>query len=249
MKHTFISDLDGTLVYSKEPNHICIEKKGEKEITYVTNSSIAKIEKLLGKVEFIPCSMRSREQINRIDFIRNYNPKYMIACNGASIYINGEKDKKWEEHIRGIVPELEVENLIKKVKELNYPTTLIYNVEDYFLAISFSTKEEATYYLDKMKHLAPSNDYLVYTINRKIYFINKNINKAFAVDYLNKNYNLGKIHTAGDTLVDKDFTSLDYVKAYLPKHVEFTNNKAFITKSSGIEALDELLDEIIKETT
>lgn len=246
MKNTFISDLDGTLVYSKEPNHICIEKKGDKEITYITKSSISKLDTLLNKVEFIPCSMRSKEQINRIDFIRKYNPKYMIACNGASIYINGEKDEKWEQHIRSIVPQSEIENLIKEVERLNLPTTLIYNVEDYFLAISFSTKEEASFYVDKIKYLAPSNDYLVYSINRKIYFINKNINKAFAVDYLNKYYDLGNIHTAGDTLVDKYFTSLSYVQAYLPKHVEFSNNKAFITKSSGINALDELLDELLK---
>lgn len=246
MKNTFISDLDGTLVYSREPNHICVEHKEDREITYITESSISKLNNLLNKVEFIPCSMRSKEQINRIDFIRKHNPKYMIACNGASIYLNGIKDKEWEFKIRNIIPKNEIKDLIKNVEKLDMPITLIHNVDDYFLAISFNTKEEASFYVDKMKHLAPSKDYLVYSISRKVYFINKYINKSFAVDYLKNKFNLGRIHTAGDTLVDKEFTSLDYVKTYLPNHAEFENPKAFRTKSSGINALDELLNELLK---
>lgn len=245
-ENIFISDLDGTLVYSKEPNHICIEHKEGKEITYVTKTALEKINKLFKRMEFVPCSMRNREQINRIDFIREYNPKYIIACNGASIYIDGKKDEEWEEHIRKIVPKGEIKELIKNVENLKFLTTLIYNVDDYFLAISFSTKEEANFYEHKMKHLKPTKDYLVYSINRKVYFINKNINKAFAVEYLKNKYDFKNIYTAGDTLVDEDFTKLSYVQAYLPRHAEFINENAFITKSSGINALDELLDELLK---
>ncbi len=242
---TFISDLDGTLIYSREPAHKCVEYKEGKEITYMTETASNNMDKLLKEVLFVPCSMRNKQQIERVEFIKEYSPKYMIACNGACIYVDGEKDECWERYIRKIIPNDEIAKLAKVIEEQNLPTTLIYNADGYSLAISFESKETAAYYVDKLKQFAPSKDYLVYSINRKVYFINKNINKVHAVEYLCSKYHLENVFTAGDSLVDKEFNSLPYVKAILPNHAVFDNDSAIRTSTSGIEAGNEIIEKIL----
>lgn len=246
-KHTFISDLDGTLVFSKEPTHICVERKEDKPITYMPEEAIGKLKQLLNKVEFIPCSMRNREQILRISFIKEYNPKYIIASNGCSIYIDGVLDEDWNNYMRKLIPQEEISNLINKINSFKIPTT-IYNVDGFYLALTFESNKEANSYVDLFKSIVPNDDYIVFVISRKLYIMNKYIDKSYAVQYLKSKYDLGNIYTAGDTFVDEHFTALKGVKTYLPRHATFIDNRTcYITKSTGIDSVNELLEAILND--
>ena len=81
----FITDLDRTIIHSKHSGYRCVEKLGDREITYMTDYAYEKLHELL-KIEefmFIPCTMRNINQTLRVDFIRCYNPKIIICTNGA----------------------------------------------------------------------------------------------------------------------------------------------------------------------
>ena len=40
MKNVFITDLDRTIIHSKNPDYICVEKYNDREITFMTEKSL-----------------------------------------------------------------------------------------------------------------------------------------------------------------------------------------------------------------
>ena len=49
----FITDLDRTIIHSKHKGYKCVEKLGDKEITYMTDYAYDKLQELLKREEFI----------------------------------------------------------------------------------------------------------------------------------------------------------------------------------------------------
>lgn len=242
----FISDLDKTLIFSGYPNEKCIEKYNERNITFMTQKGFSLLQEVLNNVIFIPCTMRNLHQTNRIDFIHNYNPKYIICTNGCEIYIDGKLDKNWENLVREKISIKEILNLQKQVDNLNLNIIENRSVNDFFLALKFTTAN-----LDKeieiLRKVIPST-YNIQQDKYKIFLLNKTIDKSNAIDYLKNNYLLDdKIIVAGDSKADENMTKLSYVKAYIPKHATFDNEKAIKTKQEGILATEEILTNILKE--
>ena len=60
MKNVFITDLDRTIIHSKNPDYTCVEKYNDREITFMTEKSLIGLKELLSKEDFvfIPCTMR-----------------------------------------------------------------------------------------------------------------------------------------------------------------------------------------------
>ena len=220
-----ITDLDRTIIHSRNKGFKCVESIGDRAITYMTEYSYNKLQQLLklDKFIFIPCTMRSIEQTLRVGFIREYNPKIMICSNGAQIYINGKLDLEWDNYMRNFVTMREIEN----------------NIEDFYINVKFKNDEEA---IEKYKIIYDKFDknFMVGQVAAKVFIINKNINKIKAVDYIIKKCNINKLITSGDSDVDKEFTTRG--QAILPKHSTFTHKNAIVTKQKGIYATDELLN-------
>lgn len=236
-----ITDLDRTIIHSRNKGFKCVESIGDRAITYMTEYSYNKLQQLLklDKFIFIPCTMRSIEQTLRVGFIREYNPKIMICSNGAQIYINGKLDLEWDNYMRNFVTMREIENNINAINELNIRYEEIINIEDFYINVKFKNDEEA---IEKYKIIYDKFDknFMVGQVAAKVFIINKNINKIKAVDYIIKKYNINKLITSGDSDVDKEFTTRG--QAILPKHSTFTHKNAIVTKQKGIYATDELLN-------
>ena len=81
---TFISDLDNTLIYSKQKG-VCVEYLKEKELTYMTPTAKRIFSALLREQNFlfIPCTARSYEQTSRVEFVKHL--PYLICDMGGSI--------------------------------------------------------------------------------------------------------------------------------------------------------------------
>ena len=82
----------------------------------------------------------------------------------------------------------------------------------------------------------------------KIFIINKNIDKSFAVDYIIKKFNIKNLITSGDSEVDKEFTKKGI--SILPKHSVFKHNNSIITNKNKIastEDIVEIIDEIMRK--
>ena len=241
MKKVFITDLDRTMVHSENPDFICVEKEGERKITYMTKESINHLNELLSRKDFVfvPCSMRNYAQTMRINFISNNMPRYMICENGAKIYVDGNLDEKWSLYMRSIINSDYVIEGINKIKALKYNFRDIKNIDDFYIAVSFYDEKESDASYSEISSIF-SHPYNVFKVGRKIFIIHNKIDKYYAVKYLVENYDIKCFITSGDTEVDKKFTRLG--KCVLPKHASFTHDNAYITSKPGIHSTDEILD-------
>lgn len=245
MKNVFITDLDRTIIHSKNPGYTCVEKYNDREITFMTEKSLIGLKELLSKEDFvfIPCTMRKFHQTMRIDFIGEYKPKYMICENGAQLFIDGELDKEWEAHMRTIVEAKEIRDGIKKIENLKLNVKDILNIDDFYIAISFHNEEDAKESFTSIKDLF-EYPYETIIVGRKMFVIHDKIDKIYAVEYLVNKVGIERFITSGDSEADKKFTSLGI--SILPKHSSFRHSHSCVTEESGIESTDEIIDFVSK---
>lgn len=240
-KFYFITDLDRTIIHSKNKGFLCVEKMNNREITYMTQYSYNKLKELLKdeKLQFIPCTMRNINQTLRVDFIKEYNPEIIICTNGAQIYINGKLDEKWDKKVKGEVDFNEVEADIKYLKSLNLQYEEVRNIEGFYITIKFENEDLAQKGYDLIKHKFQDHK-RVLLIGVKIFIIHEKINKLKATDYIIEKFNMKNVITSGDTDVDCEFTQRGL--SILPKHSSFNHEYSIITKNHGIHSTDEILD-------
>lgn len=248
----FISDLDKTLVYSHQIGHKCVEFDDERQITYMTKIAYNLFINLLNNSDFnfIPCTLRDYKQTTRISFIDTYKPKYIICDNGASIYVDGQRYTKWDEILKNknIINKELVGKNIEIVKEYieknNIPLYQLKSNDDMFFVVIFDNETTAHTWHQQIRELV--DEQLFDEIQgRKLYFIPKGLDKKIACEFLIDEFQLDQIITAGDSSVDINFTSVgDYI--LLPKHAVFIKPNSIRTKSSGIEAGEEIVKNIVK---
>lgn len=245
----FITDLDRTIIHSKHIGYKCVEKLGDREITYMTDYAYEKLHELLKREEFmfIPCTMRNINQTLRVDFIRSYNPKIIICTNGAQIYIDGKLDEIWDKQMKALCDKNELNRNIKYLEKLKeeYKELIgiieVRNIEDFYITVKCVDSHEADKFYNIISNSFDKN-INVLKIEAKIFIIHNRINKVYAVDYIIEKFNIKKLITSGDTEVDREFTSRGI--AILPKHSSFKHEKSIITERSKIHATEEILDYI-----
>lgn len=244
----FISDLDKTLVYSKQKDFVCVERKSDgKEITFMTNKSVELMDKLMQNEDFcfVPCTLRSFEQTKRIDFTNGGNLEWMICDNGFSIYHYGEIYQDWEKETSkrfdvSLVKEL-FNCLNNYIECKNIPMYMLKSNRDGFISIIFHNEDESKTYQKELLRLVDLNIFKIDNQGKKIYVSPIELNKSIAVEYLKEICNMGSLIVSGDSSVDVDFTTLgDY--CILPRHATFSHNDAIFTKNCGIEAGEEILN-------
>ena len=242
----FVTDLDKTIIYPKEGNNRCVEYKEGKPYTFMTEKSFMLLNKILEKAIFVPCTMRTLNQVQRIDFINSYKPKFMICVNGAEIYIDGKLDIKWDTYIREHFKKDEIKLLCKKFISLSLKLNIerVINMADFYTTLIFKEENDALLALSKVKKIAIDN-YVIVRQGRNIFIIKEWLNKAYALDYLKKKYNFENIYSSGDSYYDAKFTGLDYVYSIIPKHAAFRHKNSPVTKEEGIKAGEEILEYVL----
>lgn len=241
----FITDLDRTLIHSKNKGYKCVESIGEKEITYMTEKSYSDFLNLLEleHFKFIPCTMRNIKQTLRVDFIREYNPKIIICSNGAQIYVDGELDNSWEEKMREIKSNEEVQEEIAYIESLNLTYGEVRNIEGFYVTIKCNSEEEAK--INYLKLVGKFHRKIkVIHIGVKIFIIDERINKINAVDYIIEKYDIKKLFTAGDSEVDREFTKRGI--SIIPKHSSFKHENSYITEKEGIFSTEDIINYLRK---
>ena len=242
----FITDLDRTMIHSKHPRYYCVESIGEKEITYMTLTSYEKLQEILRHqhLVFVPCTMRSLVQTMRIDFMKAYQPSFLICTNGAQIYIDGQLDVQWEQHMRALIDEAVVRQEFKKIQTLNVGYERLDLTEGFYISMKFSDDESAKAGWEVlMEQLETEREILL--VGRKVFVMDARINKAHAVSYLIQRFAWKEVVTSGDSEVDAEFTKIG--RAILPQHACFKHEHATVTTASGIQATEEILDYLLAE--
>jgi len=105
----FASDLDRTLIYSKnsrgqevnEQDYAAVEWIDEKPTAFMTNRGLQLFQHIASSINFIPVTTRTAEQYNRITglFHTIEKPKYAIVSNGAVILENGNALTEWSDKV------------------------------------------------------------------------------------------------------------------------------------------------------
>lgn len=242
----FITDLDRTIIHSKNKGFKCVEKIGEKEITYMTDLAYQKMLEILKieKFKFIPCTMRNLKQTLRVDFIKEYNPEVIICTNGAQIYLNGDLDLYWDKKMKNIIDFEEVKENIKFIENMNLNYLEIRNIEGFYITIKCSDIDIAEEIYFSLKGKFRRGIKIIH-IGVKIFLIDEKINKINATDYIIDKYGILNLVTSGDTAVDKDFTTRG--ESIIPAHSSFKHKNSIITKNKGIQSTEEILEYIVEK--
>lgn len=246
----FATDLDRTMIYSKamidtnSKDYICIERKPEMEISYITLESKRLIEEYKGLI--VPVTTRSIEQYKRIDFF-NKQCDWAITTNGGTILHNGEVYEPWEEIIKSKIANCDMNYAIEVAKdfeELKEPPKVVDNKFVYMVSLDVKRTAERfkTIQLDKN---------WTYTIQgRKVYIVPKEITKSSAILFLANELGIKKIITAGDGKLDVDMLEIGQI-AFTPKHgevykEELYNGENLRVIGEGITASEDILKEVYK---
>lgn len=167
--HIIFSDLDNTLLFSSkekitdieniDSGILCVEKKNNKEIGFMSFLSSTRMHYILTNSYFIPCTARNIEQTMRIEFLQdgmNFLP--IVICDaGGSIYFNKGINKGGKE--------------INKTKNNNLKNNLENTLENF---------EQYQKYSNYLKEITNSK------ITRKIF---KDIKLKFSKKFLKNDLN------------------------------------------------------------
>lgn len=222
-----ISDLDKTLIFSdkekelcKDNNNICVEYKKGQPLSYMTKKSNQILYEIINKnIIFIPCTMRSLEQAQRIEFIQPNLCKYIVCFNGCELYIDNKLSRNYELYIQEFLNQKGIEELYNKYSNL-YKDLRVLSFKNYYFEIKARNLEEKNNILFNLKKELDLNQYKIFVVSLKIYIMPKNIDKINALKYIQTHLLRGLYYGMGDSLIDESFVNYcDY--SFVPKHSEF----------------------------
>lgn len=258
----FASDLDRTLIYSKrfvngdEKQIQLVERKGDKEISFMLGSSIKMLKILSDKLLFVPVTTRSIEQYKRIGvFQKEIKPKCFVVSNGGNIFSNGKLDKEWNKIIISKFSNecLMVDEVISEFNKMRFDLNIetYQKVDDLFFYCTLE-RDVQQEVLDIFSTWLERNGWRSILNGRKLYFVPKHINKGEAVKYIADKRGAKHIITSGDSLLDYDMVSVSNL-FISPQHgsisevKNYDNSVVKFTTKSGIYASHEILEAVLKE--
>lgn len=261
----FASDLDQTLIYSKnsmgqnisEEDLVEVEKIKGKPQSYMTKKSQKALWALGTSAFFLPVTTRTQEQYERVTgiFENPHPPKFAVISNGAVVLENGEPVKEWSEEIRQqcISRKTVVDELLPLI-ERYFSEEWVLNIKQadgwfVYLILDRSRfpEEKIGFYIQLFKEIG----WTMSLQGRKLYFMPESITKARAMEYVKKRLEADFVIAAGDSLLDLGLLeSAD--KGLLAAHGEAVKGNAAIsghiqvTSNTGIKAGEEILAYVAK---
>ncbi len=255
----YFTDLDRTLIYSKKftcgnEEEICIEKYNGEDISFMTKNSIQTLKDILLKNQVIPCTTRSIEQFERIEFKKQgINFEWAIVCNGAYILHNGKRLKEWDDILLKKLSENEsFENIRKEFEKYKSIQGIlrvreVYNLFFYLVVDKEEYNEELLSefisYLDK-------SGWDIHTSGRKVYFLPRALKKENAVKFLSNYLNKKEFAALGDSSMDLNMIKISN-KGYIPRDCYLTHKDIevpiFVPKNKGLKGIEEILLNILQK--
>lgn len=253
----YFSDLDRTLIYSKkflkeDLKEVPIEKYEGEYISFMTEKSINLLKDINKKNIFIPCTTRSIEQYERIEFKKyNINFPFAIVCNGGYILKNGIFLKEWDDILKKELKKNESFLNVRKEFTKNESIPGILKVRQvyqlfFYIVVDYSIFNKENL-LSFEKYLIKNNWETHYS-GRKIYFLPQNLKKENAAKFLANFLGYEDFFALGDSSMDLNLLK-NSKKAYIPKNsflmnIEGVNKNIFIPSEEGLKGLEEILENI-----
>lgn len=235
----FNSDLDNTLIYSYKremtKDKCCVEIYQEREVSFMSNTSINLLHKLNQVVCFVPTTTRTIEQYERINFGMRI-PKYALVCNGGILLVDGVNDKKWYEESLAQISgcETELQRSIELLEKDSNRTFEIRLIEELFVFTKSKNPEATIEYLSSKLNLELVD---VFHTGIKVYVIPKKLTKGNAILRLKEKLNPDKIIAAGDSEFDLSMFKVADL-AFAPKQL---NTKMIEKCESSLEQFTNII--------
>lgn len=261
----FASDLDQTLIYSPKsfrllpeesvPRMTCVEIYEGREISFMADGVIARLEQFASRHVFVPVTTRTIEQYQRISIFREtINPTYAVVSNGGNLIINGVVDPVWQELVGMKMAQgcLCAEDMLASFTQFCHDSW----------AKSVRTADHLFYYCVVERDKVPLDELESFSIwareqqwnvslqGRKLYVVPQVVNKWAAVAYIKELLQEKTVVTAGDSLLD--LCMLEQANyGIVPCHGELWDRYSRgglavegieFTKQAGILAASDILD-------
>ncbi len=217
--YLFACDLDNTIIHSykkAQESDICVEKKDEKKLSYMTQKSYKLLNEIYEKrtdILFVPLTTRTMEQYNRINLLDSKFPKYALAANGGILLIDNCIDEKWYEEsleiIKDSLNELKLSmDILEKDKNIYMDIRII---DGLFVYTKSSNPKKTLSVLSENIDISKVD---VFENGDKVYVISKKLNKGAAVKRLKEKLNIEKTICAGDSLFDISMLNIADIAVY-----------------------------------
>ncbi len=224
---TFFADLDNTLIYSHRREirgeKFAVEWLHDREQSYMTKKTY---EYLLSakNINAVPLTSRTIEQYSRLSGIsEKLGWRYALVCNGGILLKDGKICTKWLDETYGLAENAESE-LKRSAELLRAENKVIHETEKIMV---YAGVEEPQKVEMKLKSELDTELLHIYSDNRKVYCLPKEINKGNAVKrFLKCGLACGFTAAAGDG--EQDISMLESVEtAIVPEFLaERVNNRS-----------------------
>ncbi|GAB6992097.1 HAD family hydrolase [Paenibacillus pini] len=255
----FASDLDRTLIYSKqamgtdikEADIVPVELYEGRHISFMSKTAAKLLHDLSASAYFIPVTTRTVEQYSRIFYIKDtLRPQIAITSNGGTILRNGQPDEEWAVHVHKALQSSadanEVMQLFDRIASPDWVLS-IKHAEQLFYSIVVVL---SCLPLNEMEQLRVELSTLGWNLSiqgRKIYLVPAGLSKGSALRYVMDRLGstADNVVAAGDSLLDQSLLDEAHLKL-APSHGELYNQaKAnadiIFTDQSGILASAEMI--------
>ncbi|MFJ5623063.1 HAD family hydrolase [Peribacillus loiseleuriae] len=263
----FASDLDQTLIYSIRSMRLAqgclvpamrvVEKRGEREISYMTLAAIELLKKVADKMMFLPVTTRTVEQFRYITlFQEEIVPSFAVTSNGGNILVKGKIDEEWQRLIKVKLENeaLNGEKILEHFSEIaNDEWVHSQHTADELFHYCLIERDSAP--LDELIHFKELIDQQGWKMSlqgRKLYFVPKAVNKWDAVAYIKEKSNREFVAAAGDSLLDLPMLEVaDYAIAPIHGELSEVGNPAvkgtiYRTEQKGILAAEDILNQVLQ---
>lgn len=230
MKSAFISDLDGTVIYSggrANPDMIKVENM-EYYSTYMNADFYKNMERYNKEIPFVPLTTRSMEEYSRIHF--SIAPEYAMVGNGAVLLHNGELVPEWHQKSLELIAESKEEmqavyNLCSE-NRIKLEINSLRFVESAFLFIKSQSGEDTVKFIKEHVNLRTTS---LYWHRAKCYLIPRNLEKGTALLRFKEQFGIDFVMAAGDS--DIDTSALNAADMIVP--CEYLKNNGNYVKWKG----------------
>ena len=259
----FASDLDRTLIYSKnsrgqevnEEDLTAVEWIDEKPTAFMTQKGLQLFQQITSSISFVPVTTRTAEQYNRVVGLYHNvkKPKYAIVSNGAVILEDGNPLAEWSDKviaqmqqnkssIEHVLPQLDAYTKNKFVLK-------VMQAESWFVYLII---DEQAFTVEDFEYLSQIFYQQGFTLShqgRKVYIMPTCINKSTALQFVAERLAATTVYAAGDSMLDFDMV-LNADHGFIPSHGEAIPKgghlppNVSITKRTGVLAGEEILKKL-----
>ncbi|WP_369208316.1 HAD family hydrolase [Streptomyces sp. PU-14G] len=240
---------------TRAPRLLCVETYEHKPLSYMTQEAAALLEGLATRTVFVPATTRTPEQYRRVR-LPGPPPRFAVCSNGGHLLVDGHSDPDWRAHVRerlaACAPLAQIrEHMLRQAR----PEWLLKErvADDLFAYLVVERALLPDTWVKELADWAAPHGWGVSLQGRKIYAVPHPLTKSAAVAEVARRAGTGRVHAAGDSLLDADLLQAADL-AWRPAHGELADSgwqlpHLRVLPQRGVLAGEQILREMTATTT